>query len=290
MVIPLLTPFRDDEAVDEDALRRLVRHLIAQGVHGLFPAGSTGEFWALSDNEKARVTEIVIEEAAGRIPVYAGTGAPSTRQSVALTRQAEGLGADAVVVITPFYITPNPDELYAHYAAIAKATRLPVIPYNNPARTGGVNLTPDVMERLACLPNLIGLKDSAGDMAQFLETRRRLPPPFSLFQGRDDLFYESLVAGAVGGVAAIGNVAAGAVVELYEAFIAGDLPRAQRAQARVTPLRKALNLGTFPAVLKEAMGMIGMPVGPARGPVHPLSAEARRQLAGTLKGIGLIEA
>lgn len=145
MVIPLLTPFRDDESVDEAALRWLVCHLIAQGVHGLFPVGSTGEFWALRDSERTRIIEIVVKEVAGRVPVYAGTGAPGTRQSVALTRQAEALGADAVVAITPFYISPNPDELYAHYAAIAEATRLPVIPYNNPVRTGGVNLTPDLM-------------------------------------------------------------------------------------------------------------------------------------------------
>jgi 4-hydroxy-tetrahydrodipicolinate synthase len=288
MVIPLLTPFADDEAVDEAALRRLVRHLIAQGVHGLFSAGSTGEFWALSDDEKGRVTEIVIEEAAGRVPVYAGVGAPGTRQSVALTRQAEALGADAVVAITPFYIAPTPDELYAHYAAIAAATRLPVIPYNNPGRTGGVNLTPDLMERLARLPNLVGLKDSAGDMAQFREARRRLPPPFALFQGRDDLFYDSLLVGAVGGVAAIGNVAPGPVVEVYEAYVAGDLPRAQRAQERVTPLRKALSLGTFPSVLKEAMAMLGMPVGPARGPVQPLSEQARGELAAILARVGLV--
>ncbi len=289
MVIPLLTPFRDDESVDEAALRRLVCYLIAQGVHGLFPVGSTGEFWALSDGEKARITEIVIEEAAGRVPVYAGTGAPGTRQSVALTRQAEALGADAVVVITPFYISPNPDELYAHYAAIAGATSLPVIPYNNPARTGGINLAPDLMERLARLPNLIGLKDSAGDMAQFREIRRRLPPPFALFQGRDDLFYESLVVGAVGGVAATGNVAPGLVVELYEAFVAGDLPRAQRAQERLTPLRKALSLGTFPVVLKEATAMLGIPVGPARGPARPLKEDARRELAAILERIGLMQ-
>lgn len=290
MVVPLLSPFRDDESLDEAALRRLTRHLIAQGVHGLFPAGSTGEFWTLSDFEKARITEIVVMEAAGHVPVYAGTGAPSTRQSVALTRQAEALGADAVVAITPFYTSPSPDELYGHYAAIAEATRLPVIPYNNPSRTGGVNITSDLVERLARIPNLIGLKDSAGDMAQFRETRRRLPPPFALFQGRDDLFYRSLEAGAVGGVAATGNVAPGIVVELYEAFVAGDLPRAQRAQERLTLLRQALSLGTFPVVLKETMAMLGIPVGPARGPCRPLKEGARRDLAGILERIGLVQA
>lgn len=127
-------------------------------------------------------------------------------------------------------------------------------------------------------------------MAQFRETRRRLPPPFALFQGRDDLFYDSLAAGAVGGVAATGNVAPSLVVELYEAFIAGDLPRARRAQERLTPLRKALSLGTFPVFLKEAMAMLGLPVGPARGPAQPLKEDARRALAAILERIGLMQA
>jgi len=287
MIIPLLTPFQEDGSLDEQALRRLARRLIAAGVHGLFPAGSTGEFFALSQEERCRVIEIVIEEAAGQVPVYAGTGAISTREAIQLTRAAETLGADAVVVITPFYLAPSQDELYAHYAAIAESTSLPVIPYNNPGRTGGVNLAPATVARLAAIDNLVGIKDSSGNLAQTAEYVSETPNDFAVFQGRDDLFFPSLAMGAVGGVAATGNVAPELVVELYEAFIAGDWERARAAQIKLSLLRRALSLGTFPSVLKAAMGMIGEPVGPPRGPVAPLSEAQHDALREVLTRMGL---
>ncbi len=288
MIIPMLTPFHQDGSVDDEGVRRLARRLMAAGVHGLFPVGSTGEFFALTWQERCRIIEIVIEEANGRAPVYAGTGGVSTQEVVELTRRAEKMGADAIVVITPFFISPNQDELYAHYAAICASTALPVIPYNNPSRTGGVNLEPSTVARMAVtLPNLVGIKDSSGKLQQTIEYIRMTPRTFRVFQGRDELIHESFKHGTIGAVAATGNVAPEVVMDVYEAHVAGDESRGRAAQKKLTRLRDALALGTFPSVLKAAMALIGEPVGPPRLPVAPLAEPQMEKLRAMLDQIGL---
>ncbi len=287
MIIPLLTPFHEDGALDPHALRYQTRRMIAAGVHGLFPSGSTGEFFALSHQERCHVIEIVVEEAAGRVPVYAGTGAISTWESIALTKAAEKLGADAMAVITPFYISPSQDELYAHYAAIAASTSRPVVIYNNPARTGGVNLTAATLARLADVANIVGIKDSSGDLGLMAAYVTETPDRLVVFQGRDDLYFPSLALGAVGGVAATGNVMPELVVELYDAFQAGDWDRSRMLQTKVSLLRTALAMSTFPAVLKGTMALIGEPVGPPRLPVAPLNGAQVGAMRGVLERIGL---
>jgi 4-hydroxy-tetrahydrodipicolinate synthase len=289
IVVPLVTPFREDETVDEDALRALVRHLIECGVHGLFPIGSTGEFYAVTPDERRRILRLVVDEAGGCVPVYAGAGAVSTLECLAHARMAEEAGADCLVVVTPFYITPTIDELYEHYATIARATSLAVIPYNNPSRTGGVNMTPDLMARLAGIPNIMGIKDSSGNQAQTMEYVQKCGADFAVFQGRDDLIYPSLVTGAVGGVACVANVAPRAVVEVYDAYVRGDTVRALAVQRTASVLRQALALGTFPVVIKEAMAMVGLPGGHVRRPVRPLSPEKRVQLRAILRSIDLLD-
>jgi 4-hydroxy-tetrahydrodipicolinate synthase len=287
MVIPLLTPFAQDSSLDEQALRRSVRRLIDAGVHGVFPVGSSGEFWSLGAEERCRAIEIVVEEAAGQVPVYAGTGHIGTREAVQLTQRAESIGADAIVVVTPFYVAPSQDELYAHYATIADSTSLPVFPYNNPKRTGGVSLGPDTLARLAGLPNLAGIKDSSGNLALTAEYINQTPDSFAVFQGSDDLFYPSLAMGAVGGIAATGNVAPEIVVELYEAFRDGDWECSRAAQVKLASLRRASSWGSYPSVLKAAMAMIGEPVGPPRAPVSPLDDSYHEALRQVLVGMGL---
>jgi 4-hydroxy-tetrahydrodipicolinate synthase len=279
VVVPLVTPFQRDETLDLPALRRLARRLIDSGVDGLFPAGSTGEFYTLSPDERCQVVEATIDESGGSVPVYAGACAISTREIIQATQQAEGLGADAVVVITPFYITPSQDELYEHYAAIAASTKLPVIPYNNPARTGGVNLAPATLRKLAAIDNIVAIKDSCGNIAQTVEYIRETPDGFRVFQGLDSIILPSLAMGADGCVAAIANVIPEIVVELCRSFANGDWEGAREAQAKVTILRQALALGTFPAVLKAAIEMIGEPVGPARRPVTPLPEAQNAKLS-----------
>lgn len=287
MIIPLLTPFHEDGDLDPQALRRLTRRMIAAGVHGLFPSGSTGEFFALSHQERCQVIEIVVEEAAGAVPVYAGSGAISTRESIALTKEAERLGADALAVITPFYISPSQEELYAHYAAIASSSSLPLVIYNNPARTGGVSLTAATLARLADSANIVGIKDSSGDLGLMAAYVNETPERLVVFQGRDDLYFPSLALGSVGGVAATGNVMPELLVELYDSFQAGDWDRSRALQAKVSLLRAALAISTFPAVLKGTMALIGEPVGPPRLPVAPLNGAQIEAVRRVLEKIGL---
>ena len=278
-IIPaMVTPFHDDESLNEDALRQLVNYLIASGVHGLFPTGSQGEFYALTPDEKQRVWEIVVDEAAGRVPIYAGTGAITTREVIALNKRAERAGIQAVSVLTPMFINPTQDELYHHYIAIADATALPVLLYNNPGRTG-VHLSADLVGRLSEHPNIAGVKDSSGDLSLTLEYLRQTDRDrFAVLMGRDTLIYAGLLHGVAGAIAATANVAPALVVAIYEAFIAGDLDRALAAQKALAPLRQAFALGTFPGIVKYALALLGIPAGPARGPVGALSPENYEKL------------
>jgi len=285
IVAAMVTPFQQDESLDEVGLRVLVNHLVDRGVHGLFPAGSQGEFYALSPDEKRRVLEITIEAADGRAYVVAHAGAATTREAISLARHAEAAGANAVAAITPFYISPTQDELYAYYADLSAATFLPVLAYNNPGRTG-VRFLPETAARLARdVPNFCGIKDSAGDLTQFAEYLRLCPPGFRAFVGRDSMIYAALVYGGAGAVAATANVAPGLIVGIYDAVMADDHTTALSLQRRLLPLRIAFGLGTFPVVVKEAMAMLGLPGGPARRPVSPLPLGVREKLGEILDGL-----
>ncbi len=288
-IIPaMVTPFHTDESLNLDALRQLVNHLVDGGVQGLFPTGSQGEFYALSPSECQRIWEVVVEEADGRVPVYAGTGAITTQQVIELNRMAERAGIQAVSVITPYFITPTQEELYRHYVTIADATSLPVILYSNPGRTGGLTLSAHLVARLAAHPNIVGIKDSSGDFSLTMAYLSSRPDDFTVLLGRDTLIYAGLVHGAEGAITATANAAPGVVAAIYRAFLAGNLPLALEAQERLAPLRHAFTFGTFPVVVKEALTMLGIAAGPARGPVGPMAPEQREQLRRVLVGMGLI--
>jgi 4-hydroxy-tetrahydrodipicolinate synthase len=283
-----VTPFTADDHLNEPALRRLTQHLLAGGVHGLFAVGSQGEFWALSADEKRRVWEIVVEEARGNVPVYAGTAAVTTREAIALTRAAEGAGVAAVSVLTPYFVSPSEDELYAHYRAIAASTRLPVVLYANPARTG-VRISPRLVTRLAAVENIMAIKDSSGELELAAEYVRVAPPHFGVLMGRDTLILAGLLYGATGAIAATANVVPRLVVDIYERFQAGDLAGARQAQERLAPLRMAFSWGTFPVVIKEALDLMGLEVGPARAPVGPLPDDKRARLRDVLRELGALQ-
>jgi 4-hydroxy-tetrahydrodipicolinate synthase len=289
-IVPaMVTPFTADEQLNESALSALVKRLVADGVHGVFVLGSQGEYYALDAAEKRRAIEVTVAAAAGKVPVYAGTGANTTREAVSLTQMAEHAGADAVSVITPAFITPSQNELYDHYKAIAASTRLPVLLYSNPGRTG-VQISVELAARLAQLDNVAGIKDSSGDLSVTAAFIAATPATFRVFAGRDTLVFATVLYGGAGAVAASGNVAARQLVRVYEACRAGDTALARSAQAELAPLRAAFSLGTFPAVIKEALLMTGLDAGPCRRPVGPLSAEARAQLRKVLGNLGLLAA
>jgi len=287
-IIPaMVTPFTVEGELEMEALRQLTHYLIDGGVDGLFVTGSQGEFWALTPEEKQRLWEAVVQEADGRAPVYAGTGAVTTREVIELNYRAEAAGVDAVSIITPFFIRPTEAEMEAHYRSIAQATSLPILLYNNPSRTGGVNLSPRLVARLAAVDNIVGIKDSSGDLTLTTEYIRVAPDGFAVLSGRDTLIFAGLVHGAEGAIAATANVVPQLVGEIYAAFQAGEIARARRAQERLAPLRLAFELGSFPVVVKEALELIGIPAGPCRGPVGPLAPDKRAELRQVLVDLGL---
>ena len=287
-IIPaMVTPVTSEGKINVGALRKLTNYLIDGGVHGVFPVGSQGEFYALTFEERKQVIEIVVEETKGRVPVYAGTGAITTREAIALTKMAEAAGASAVSVVTPYFIHPNDTELMEYYTAIAKATRLPVLLYNNVARTG-VNISADFVVRASKVENIVGIKDSSGDLTLTAEYIRRTDGTFSVLAGRDTLIYGTLCYGGKGAIAATANVAPRLIVEIYEAFQAGDLKRSLEAQFRLAPLRLAFDLGTFPVVIKEALNLIGIDAGIGIPPVGGISPKAKEELKEILKNMGLL--
>lgn len=289
-IIPaMVTPLDDQGRINEGALRKLTNHLIDGGVHGLFPVGSQGEFFSLTFEQKKEAIRIVVDETRDRVPVYAGTGAVTTREAIETTKMAQDLGVSAVSAITPFFLVPSQRELIAHYTAIAKACpNLPILLYSNPDRTQVPFPTSTVLE-LAAVENIVGIKDSSGDMsltAEYIRLTRGMD--FHVLMGRDTLIYAALCYGAKGSICATGNVDPRVPVEIYEAFLAGDHRRALEAQYRLAPLRIAFGLGTFPVVIKEALNMIGIEAGPAVPPVGPMTRENREKLRKILMEMGLI--
>ena len=288
IIPPVATPMKADEELDLDRFRWFLDHLMDNGVHGLFVLGTNSEFCALDDREKQEVIATAVAHVNKRVPVLAGTGAESTREVIRLTRMAEREGADGVSIITPYFILPNQREIHDHYRRIAESTSLPVLLYNNPATCGGVKIDVDTLARLAEIPNIVGIKDSSGDLQNTIEYIRVVPERFSVMTGRDTLIFHGLIAGARGAVPATGNIAPALLVEIYERFRAGDLKGSQDAQARLSPLRLALSLCTTPGGVKAALRLLDLPIGPCRGPVSDLLPEKEPQMRRALQLAGLL--
>ena len=289
IITAVVTPFEKNGNIDEAAFRKIINSLIDTGISGLFPVGSTGEFFALSMDEKRRLMDIAVEEVNGRVLVMPNAGAVTTRESIELAKYAQKTGADCISVITPYFISPNQEELYDHFKAICGAIEIPVLAYNNPGRTGGLFLKPSTVAKLAAeVPNFVGIKDSTGDMSHFLEIIRNSPAEFCAIMGRDTMILSALMAGAVGAVAATANVVPRLVVSIYEEFKAGNIDGAMQCQRRLAPLRLAFGLGSFPATVKEAMNMLGLPAGRCRSPIQPLTEPARAELRRIMTDMGLL--
>lgn len=289
IVPPIITPLNDDESLNEPVLRQMVSYFIEQGVHGLFPVGTTGEFYGLSDQQVERILRVVIEEVDGRVPVYAGCNSISTKGVIKLVRIAEKAGADALSILTPMFISQTQQELYQYYKDIAESTELPIIIYNNKPKTN-VSVTPENIARLAEIPNIVGVKDSTGDMTntgEYLRLTRHIPD-FSVFVGRDTLILAGLLYGAVGAIASCANIAPRLVVSIYEKFMAGDYKGALEDQFRLAPLRIACNMGTFPAVIKEGLCYQGFHVGKCMDPIQELTVLEKEKLHAILRELQLV--
>jgi len=277
IIPPMITPFDDDEKVDNETIKKMTNYLIDAGVHGVFPLGSTGEGYGIDFDEKKKVIETVLEATNKRVPVYAGTGAITTKESIRLAEMATKIGVDALSVITPYFISPNEEELYTHYKEIASSTDLPIILYNNPGRTG-IDLSLELIIHLSSIKNIVGIKDSSGDMTKAAEIIRRTGSDFSVLAGRDTLIYGFLAYGGQGSVAATANIVPELVVSIYELYQKGEYQSALDAQFKLATLRMGFSLGSFPVIMKEGLKLRGIDVGNTLKPIKPLSVEAREKL------------
>lgn len=287
-IIPaMLTPLDQNGEINEEVLRELTNYLIDNGVHGLFAVSSTGECYGLSFAEKKKLLKIVLEEADGRVPVYAGTGLITTRDTIKMTQLAEKMGVDAVSVITPMFVRPNNKELYNHFKSVADSVNIPVMLYNNPARTG-VNIDSDLLAELSKIDNIVGIKDSSGDMTLIGEFIRKTPADFNVLIGKDTLILSGLLYGANGAIASTANLAPKLLVEIYDQFMAGDLEKAKKAQFDLFPLRMSYSLGSFPVIIKDGLKLLGMDAGKTLAPVESLGEQEREELKSILKEINVI--
>jgi 4-hydroxy-tetrahydrodipicolinate synthase len=282
----LVTPFRHG-AVDEEAFVRLVERQIAGGVHGLVPVGTTGETATLSHAEHRRVVELCVGTAAGRVPVIAGAGSNSTDEAIELVRHAKAIGADAALVVTPYYNRPSQEGLYAHFAAIDAAVELPVILYNVPGRTG-VDLSNEVVARLAKLPNIVGIKDATGDMGRASQQRLMCGEDWVMLSGDDPSALGYMAHGGHGCISVTANVAPEPTAAFYDAILAGDWAGALQLQDRLIRLHRGLFSDASPAPTKFALAHLGLCAEDLRLPITPASEASRREVLAAMRDAGVI--
>jgi 4-hydroxy-tetrahydrodipicolinate synthase len=285
-IVALVTPFRNG-AVDEKALQEFVDWQVGQGTHGLVPCGTTGESPTLSHAEHDRVVELCIEAARRRVPVIAGTGSNSTEEAIRFTRQAKAAGADAALVVCPYYNRPTQEGLYQHFKAINDAVELPLVIYNIPGRTG-VDMSVATMARLAKLANVIGVKDATADLARPLRTRQVIGPDFCMLSGEDATALAFNAQGGVGCISVTANVAPRACADMQEAWAKGDTARATRINDRLAPLHDALFCESSPAPCKFGTSLLGKTTAEVRLPLVPASPEAQEKMRLAMRGAGIL--
>ena len=285
IIPPILTPMNDDESINVTELRNQVNRMIDGGVHALFCFGTNGEGYILSKEEKKLVLQTVIEECNHRVPVYAGTGCISTKETIEQSKMAMDMGADALSIITPSFAAASQEELYTHYAAVASAVDMPIVLYNIPARTGNA-LSPATVGRLAAIENIVGAKDSSGNFSNilgYIENGRKANPNFSMLSGNDQLIIWTLLAGGNGGIAGCANVYPHTMASVYDLFMEGKIEEAKKANASIQSFRACFKYGNPNTIVKTATAMLGYNVGKCRAPFNQIPDEGIEALKKVLK-------
>lgn len=285
VITALITPLRDGN-VDEAAFEALLERQIAAGVHGVVPMGTTGESASLTTDEHLRIVELCVKIAAGRIRVIAGAGAPATDDAIELARYAKTVGADAALVVTPYYNRPSQEGLAAHFEAVADAVQIPIILYNVPSRTG-VDLSETTTVRLARHPNIVAIKDATGDMGRASWLHANIGPGFDLLTGDDSSAFGFLACGGVGVISVASNVAPEAMVAQYNALQAGDYATARSWQDRLIPLYRALFLDSSPSPTKYALSRLGLCTEEMRLPLVPTRDEVKPAIEAAMAAAGV---
>ncbi len=289
IVVPIVTPVTADGQLNEKAYRGLVDYLADNGIHGVFPFGTTGEFYAYDLGFYTHLLEVTKDAVAGRMQIYAGANHITTKGAIEIAKCVEKVGGiDALSVLTPMFVSQTQEEVYTYYRKIAAETSLPIIVYNNKPKTN-VTVEPATIAKLAEIDNIVAAKDSTGDMTnaeEYIRLTRGMD--FSVMMGRDTLILAGLHYGATGAIASCANVAPRIAVDIYEKFQQKDYQGALDAQFKLSALRIATNMGSFPVTLKEALKLIGHDCGDCVEPILPLHEDQREKLRTVLSGMGLL--
>jgi 4-hydroxy-tetrahydrodipicolinate synthase len=286
VITALVTPFRGD-AIDEEALRRLVDEQIRAGIDGFVPVGTTGESPTVSVEEHIRIIKIVVEETRKRVPIIAGTGANSTREAIELTIEARAVGADATLQVTPYYNRPTQDGLFRHFKAVADAAGLPIVVYNVPGRTG-CDLLPETMARLCEVPLVVGIKEATGSAQRAAQILSRVGDRMVVLSGDDATAFPLYVLGAQGCISVVSNVAPADMAAMWDAAAAGDWKRARELHYKVFPLSEGLFIEANPIPVKAALAMMGKISDEIRAPLYPMTGANREKVRKILADLKLI--
>ena len=283
----LVTPFRQDGSIDEAAVRRLVRRQIDGGVHFVSPCGTTGEAPTLSDTEKIRVVQLVVDEAAGRVPVLAGAGGYDTREVIHLAREYERIGVDGILSVTPYYNKPTQEGLFQHYKAIAESTSLPIVLYNVPGRTG-VNLEPATVLRLSALRTIVGIKEASGSLVQMSDIVAAAPPDFFVLSGDDPIAVAVMSIGGRGLISVASNAVPAEMTQIIELAEKGDFAGARKLHLWLLPFLQVNFVESNPIPVKAAMAAMGLLEERYRLPLVPPSHAARDRIMKVLQDLKLL--
>jgi 4-hydroxy-tetrahydrodipicolinate synthase len=286
-IVALITPFKDGK-VDETSVRNLIKWHLDSGTHGILVAGTTGESATLEEEEKRRLLEIALEEAKGKVPVIVGTGTNNTKKVLETTKMAEEIGADAALIVAPYYNKPTQKGLYEHYAYIAKNVKIPIIIYNVPGRTS-VNILPDTTAKLAEIDNIVAIKEACGDLKQVSELLLKCPKDFVILSGDDFTAYPTVALGGKGVISVAANIMPREMAELMEAGLSGDVKKGQELHLKLYPLFKAMFIETNPIPAKTALWLMGKIETPeVRLPLSSMTEASVEKLKDILKNYNLI--
>jgi 4-hydroxy-tetrahydrodipicolinate synthase len=282
----LVTPFRRDQSLDEETLRKLLRRQIDAGIDFLVPCGTTGESPTLTRFEHLRVVEIAVEESGGKVPVLAGAGGYNTHEVIELAKEIEERGADGILSVTPYYNKPSQEGLYQHYRAIASATRMPIVVYSVQGRTG-VNVEPATLSRLAQIENIVGVKEASGNIAQMANVIHEVPSHFNVLSGDDSITIPLMALGGRGVISVVSNEIPGPMAKLAQACLRGDFETARAIQARYLALMNVNFVESNPIPVKAALGLMGLLDPVYRLPMCAPSASNLAKIEKVLESVGL---
>ena len=282
LITPVVTALTEDEKFNPGVYAEFIDHLITAGVDGIFPLGTNGEFYAFSMEEKLEIIRTAVRAVNGRVPVYAGTGCVTTKETIEFSKKAADLGVSCLSVITPYFVAASQDEIYEHFSAVAEAVDLPILLYNIPARAGN-SIAPTTVKRLLAHKNIIGIKDSSGNFDNTLKYIENTEPDVQVLAGSDSLILWTLMAGGTGAISGCSNVFPELMVSIYDLWARGDIRAANEAQKKIRAFRNVMQMGNPNSVVKRAVNMRGMKVGPARQPSNCTDPKILKALEDVLK-------